>query len=73
MVVQLSSMQHEDERFRNSEWGPESNEALIKEVENFKTPYNCTMGDLIAQTPRERISKYVRVKTLPEPEYGFCQ
>ncbi|KAF9279827.1 hypothetical protein BGZ68_007665 [Mortierella alpina] len=59
VVVQLSSMQHEDERFRNSEWGPESNEALIKEVENFKTPYNCTMGDLIAQTPRERISKYL--------------
>ncbi|KAF9563530.1 hypothetical protein EC968_004830 [Mortierella alpina] len=57
VVVQLTSVQHEDEKFRNSEWGPESNDALIKEVENFKTPYNCTMGDLIAQTPRERISK----------------
>ncbi|KAG0208921.1 hypothetical protein BGX28_000240 [Mortierella sp. GBA30] len=71
VVVQLTTMQHEDEKFRNSEWGPESNESLIKEVESFKTPYNCTMGDLIAQTPRDGISKvFLEDKLFETWHYG---
>ncbi|KAG0203774.1 hypothetical protein BGX33_008916 [Mortierella sp. NVP41] len=55
-VVQLSTKESEDEQFRNSEWGPEMNEKMIKQVYDFKTPYG-KLGDLIDQTPRERISR----------------
>ncbi|KAG0007058.1 hypothetical protein BGZ65_010260 [Modicella reniformis] len=58
VVVQLSSLeQTRNEKFRNSEWGPESNEQLIKMVENLKTPFGKTMGEIIAKTPRDRISR----------------
>ncbi|KAG0366596.1 hypothetical protein BC939DRAFT_482450 [Gamsiella multidivaricata] len=58
VVVQLSSAsQAEDERFRNSEWGPDSNEAMIKEVRGFLVPIGGTMGDLIDATPKETISR----------------
>ncbi|KAF8925185.1 hypothetical protein BGZ58_001060 [Dissophora ornata] len=58
VVVQLSSLaQSQEHKFRNSEWGPESNEEMIKEVEHFKTPFGHTMGELIASTPRDGISR----------------
>ncbi|KAF9338646.1 hypothetical protein BGZ91_008315 [Linnemannia elongata] len=47
-----------EHRFKNSEWGPQSNEAMIKEVRDFLIPFgDNTLGDLIDATPRENISK----------------
>ncbi|KAF9347901.1 hypothetical protein BGX26_000659 [Mortierella sp. AD094] len=56
VVKQLGSAESEDERFRNSEWGPDSNEAMIKEVRDFRVPTG-TLGDLIDATPKESISR----------------
>ncbi|KAF9170398.1 hypothetical protein BGX21_010220 [Mortierella sp. AD011] len=55
-VMQLGSDESEDEKFRNSEWGPESNEAMIKEVRDFRVPTG-TLGDLIDATPKDGISR----------------
>ncbi|KAG0345362.1 hypothetical protein BG004_003777 [Podila humilis] len=54
--VQLSPKAAEDESFRNSEWGPESNESMIKDVYEFKTPVG-KLGEMIDHTPKERISR----------------
>ncbi|KAG0231043.1 hypothetical protein BGX31_005655 [Mortierella sp. GBA43] len=43
--------------FRNSEWGPESIDAMCKEYEDMPCPWGGTMGDVMNDTPRERISK----------------
>lgn len=57
-VVQFSSPEDaEDELLRNSEWGPESNEAMIKEVRDFQVPIGGTLGDLIDATPKDAISR----------------
>ncbi|KAG0010191.1 hypothetical protein BGZ80_001696 [Entomortierella chlamydospora] len=56
VVKQIGSAESETERLRNSEWGPESNEAMIKEVRDFRIPTG-TLGDLIDATPKERISR----------------
>ncbi|KAF9348866.1 hypothetical protein BGX34_002202 [Mortierella sp. NVP85] len=55
--VQLSESEAKALQFRNSEWGPESNEAMIKEFENEQCPWGGTMGDLIRDTPPELVSK----------------
>ncbi|KAG0002878.1 hypothetical protein BGZ79_002130 [Entomortierella chlamydospora] len=52
---QLDSETFADMNLRNSEWGSEANEALIKEVSDFKTPYG-TLGSLIDATPRSSIA-----------------
>ncbi|KAF8925903.1 hypothetical protein BGZ58_000381 [Dissophora ornata] len=46
-----------EQQFRNSEWGPEANEAMIKEFYNKPCPFGGIMGDLIDDTPKELISK----------------
>ncbi|KAF9326211.1 hypothetical protein BG006_010349 [Podila minutissima] len=46
----------DDESFRNSEWTPEANEAIIRDAANFKIPHG-TIGSLIEQTPKEYISR----------------
>ncbi|KAG0042408.1 hypothetical protein BGZ83_000498 [Gryganskiella cystojenkinii] len=46
----------EDEKFRNSEWGPERSSSMIEAVRDFKLPYG-TIGDLIDNTPRDKISR----------------
>ncbi|KAF9083136.1 hypothetical protein BGX23_011758 [Mortierella sp. AD031] len=56
LIIQLTAKQSEEEQFRNSEWGPEANEALIKSVAHFKTPYG-TLGDLIGATPKDTVSR----------------
>ncbi len=55
--MQLSAATAEDKSFRNTEWGPEGNEAMIKEIYDFATPYG-PLGQFIDATPRERISRY---------------
>ncbi|KAF9295515.1 hypothetical protein BGZ74_010776 [Mortierella antarctica] len=54
--VQLSPKAAEDESFRNSEWGPEANEAIIKDVYDFNTPHG-KLGEFIDKTPKDRISR----------------
>ncbi|GJJ71374.1 hypothetical protein EMPS_03724 [Entomortierella parvispora] len=43
--------------FMNSEWGPESNAAMIKDFYDLPCPYGGTMGDLIDATPEDLVSK----------------
>ncbi|KAF9997001.1 Methionine aminopeptidase 1, partial [Modicella reniformis] len=50
--TQLSDAEAKALQFRNSEWGPESNEAMIKEFENEPCPWGGTMGNLIKATSR---------------------
>ncbi|KAG0369291.1 hypothetical protein BGZ54_010387 [Gamsiella multidivaricata] len=58
VIVQLATMrQAEDEKFRNSEWGPDSNDAMIREARDFLLPIGGTIGDLIDATPKEAISR----------------
>lgn len=56
LVIQLTAKESEEEQFRNSEWGPEANESMIKSVAHFKTPYG-TLGELINATPKETVSR----------------
>ncbi|KAG0351437.1 hypothetical protein BC939DRAFT_470543 [Gamsiella multidivaricata] len=46
-----------EQRFRNSEWGPESTDAMVKEFRECLNPYGGTMGEMIDATPKERRSK----------------
>ncbi|KAF9350998.1 hypothetical protein BGX26_010885, partial [Mortierella sp. AD094] len=55
-VCQLNSETFVHEHLRNSEWGPEANEQLIKEVSEFNTRYG-KLGTLIEATPRDTISR----------------
>ncbi|KAI1305589.1 hypothetical protein EDD11_004903 [Mortierella claussenii] len=46
-----------EQRFRNSEWGPESTDTMVKEFRECLNPYGGTMGELVDATPKERRSK----------------
>ncbi|KAF9117008.1 hypothetical protein BGX27_007062 [Mortierella sp. AM989] len=54
--IQLEATTVEDRASKNTGWGPEGNEAMIKEVYDFPTTYG-PLGKFIDATPRERISK----------------
>ncbi|KAG0032926.1 hypothetical protein BGZ82_006321 [Podila clonocystis] len=41
--------------FRNSEWGPEANKAMIKEIYNFPVKQGGVLGDLIDATDMDLI------------------
>ncbi|KAF8981817.1 hypothetical protein BGZ46_002230 [Entomortierella lignicola] len=55
-ILQLDGATFADEQFRNSEWGPEANEPLIKAVQDFMTPYG-TLGSLIESSSKDNISR----------------
>ncbi|KAF9171844.1 hypothetical protein BGX21_006472 [Mortierella sp. AD011] len=55
--VQLTEAQAKDQQFRNSEWGPEANDAMIKEFQDLPCPWGGTMAELIENTPKDLISK----------------
>ncbi|KAF9981361.1 hypothetical protein BGZ65_004038, partial [Modicella reniformis] len=60
VVAQFTTpAQAEEERLRNSEWGPGANEAMIKEIRDFLVPIggSSTIGDLIDATPKDTISR----------------
>ncbi|KAI1311578.1 hypothetical protein EDD11_003353 [Mortierella claussenii] len=57
LIIQLSKSEAKAQQFRNSEWGPESNEAMIKEFENAPCPWGGSMGDIVHSTPKDLISK----------------
>ncbi|KAG0262153.1 hypothetical protein BG011_000273 [Mortierella polycephala] len=58
LYYQFKSVEEsKSEQFRNSEWGPEANEAMIKQFYDHPCPYGGKMGDLIDDTPKDLISK----------------
>ncbi len=57
IISQLDAKEAKCTTFKNSEWGPESNAAMIKECYDFPSPLGGTMGDLIDATPPSMISK----------------
>ncbi|GJJ77180.1 hypothetical protein EMPS_09539 [Entomortierella parvispora] len=60
VVVQqyASKEEAEEETFRNSEWGPEKSGSMIEKVKDFLLPFGSgTLGDLIDETPRDKISR----------------
>jgi len=69
--LQLGS-QLTEQMFKNSEWMPESNEKMIQEIYDFRTPYGV-LGKLIDATPKERISKVALEDKLFETwHHGRC-
>ncbi|KAF9430165.1 hypothetical protein BGZ76_000944 [Entomortierella beljakovae] len=56
VVLQLDIDASNEEKFKNSEWANATDDDMIKEVSEFKTVHG-KLGDLIANTPRERISR----------------
>ncbi|KAF9134468.1 hypothetical protein BGW39_006928 [Mortierella sp. 14UC] len=59
VVLQLSTVEESTpNKFKNSEWGGNSSDPMIKEVRDFRIPLgNNTLGDLIDATPEDNISK----------------
>ncbi|KAG0005985.1 hypothetical protein BGZ79_010633, partial [Entomortierella chlamydospora] len=55
--LQLSEEKAREQCFRNSEWGPESVDAMLMEFQNFPCPFGGTMKDLFDATPKDLISK----------------
>ncbi|KAG0380485.1 hypothetical protein BGX24_007841 [Mortierella sp. AD032] len=67
VMVQIKNQaEAKEQRFRNSEWGPEANNALIEEVKDFPITFGGTLGDMISATPKERISKVMLEEKLFE-------
>lgn len=54
---QLSVGEAKDQIFRNSEWGPETNEAMLKEFQDLSCPWGGKMGEIFEDTPKELISR----------------
>ncbi|KAI7817028.1 hypothetical protein BC939DRAFT_467185 [Gamsiella multidivaricata] len=54
---QLSAAEAKDQAFRNSEWGPEANDAMLKEFYEEPCPWGGKMGDVFDATPKDLISK----------------
>ncbi|KAF9189429.1 hypothetical protein BGZ51_009605 [Haplosporangium sp. Z 767] len=57
LIAQLDTVEAKSAALMNSEWGPESNAAMIKECRDFPSPLGGTMGELIDATPEDMISK----------------
>jgi len=58
VTCQIASLEESAEiKFSNSEWGPERNPEFIQQVKDFRVPGCGTIGNLIAATPAENISR----------------
>lgn len=55
--VQITLDTEKTQVTRNSEWGPEAVEDMVKLVAHHKVPVGGTLGDLIEATPKDLISK----------------
>ena len=55
-----------EQRFMNSEWGPEANEKLIQVVRDFPVTFGGKLGNLIEATPKNGISKVMLEEKLFE-------
>ncbi|KAG0335239.1 hypothetical protein BG004_000077 [Podila humilis] len=63
-----------NDSFRTTEWGPESAEALAREVRDFKVPggregVELTLGDYLDKTPTRHLSKVVLEEIVFEKWY----
>ncbi|KAF9948642.1 hypothetical protein BGZ70_002138 [Mortierella alpina] len=67
--AQLESEEARAQMLRNSEWGPEANEAMIQQFYDLPCPFGGKMGDMIDATPKERISKVYLEEKLFETWY----
>ncbi|KAF9570595.1 hypothetical protein EC968_001670 [Mortierella alpina] len=67
--VQLESEEARAQMLRNSEWGPEANEAMIQQFYDLPCPFGGRMGDMIDATPKDRISKVYLEEKLFETWY----
>lgn len=67
-TVQLSAGSP-DERFSNSEWGPEATQAMCDKIRHIKAPFGRTMGDLIDVTPKDSMSKVMLEEKLFQTWY----
>ncbi|KAF9400548.1 hypothetical protein BGX21_004060 [Mortierella sp. AD011] len=57
LSLQLPEKEVKSHQFRNSQFGPESIESMTNEFEDDLCPQGGKMGDLIADTPKDHISK----------------
>ncbi|KAG0305464.1 hypothetical protein BGZ98_004085 [Dissophora globulifera] len=57
IAQQLSQAEAQEQQFRNSEWGPEANDAMLKEFYDMPCPWGGKMGEFFDATPKELISK----------------
>ncbi|KAG0284080.1 hypothetical protein BGZ97_008310, partial [Linnemannia gamsii] len=55
-----------EQRFMNSEWGPEANEKLIQVVQDFPVTFGGKLGEIIEATPKSGISKVMLEEKLFE-------
>ncbi|KAF9112170.1 hypothetical protein BGX27_003832 [Mortierella sp. AM989] len=55
--LQLPKSTLEDMQFRNSEWGPETNDTTLDRYRDLPCPLGGTMGDLFDATPKDLTSK----------------
>ncbi|KAK3828002.1 MAG: hypothetical protein J3Q66DRAFT_321600 [Benniella sp.] len=70
LIKQLSESEAQSLQFRNSEWGPESVDAMYKEYEDFLSPWGGTMGEMMKDTPKDQISKVFLEEKLFTTWYG---
>ena len=76
MVIQYlsKSSSKADNKFCNSEWGPEATEAMCNEVRAYKVPGKdgkvLTLGDYIDRTPKELIVKVMLEEKVFDTWYG---
>jgi len=58
VVSQIATFEESEKiKFRNSEWGPESNPEFIELVKDFKVPGCGILGNLINATPAANVSR----------------
>ncbi|KAG0025898.1 hypothetical protein BGZ82_009788 [Podila clonocystis] len=65
----------ENDGFKNSEWGPEAADSMCKEVQHLKVPggkegNEWTLGDIIALTPKDLLTKVMLEEKLFTTWYG---
>ncbi|KAF9936242.1 hypothetical protein BGZ65_002605 [Modicella reniformis] len=71
LVIQLSDSDAKAMQFRNSEWAPESIEAMYKQFEDVRCPWGpVTLGEVMKHTPKDRISKVFLEEKLFTTWYG---
>ncbi|KAF9341554.1 hypothetical protein BGX26_008650, partial [Mortierella sp. AD094] len=55
--LQLPEDLAKEQHFRNSEWGPESVDSMLKQFQDFPCGFGGTMKDIFDATPKELICK----------------
>ncbi|KAF9100495.1 hypothetical protein BGX27_000367 [Mortierella sp. AM989] len=57
LTTQLPASETKEQRFRNSEWGPEGLDSMLKEYQGLPCAFGGNMKDLFDSTPKDLISK----------------